>query len=577
MANQKTRFNWRFGATAVVVVGIVVFLNALLGSMDLGRFDLTDDKVYTVSPAAERVLGELRVPVQVKLYITNAKEMPSGLQTLERDVSDKLREFEVISDGNLQFTVVDPSESDEIAELAASKGIRPFQVQSVERDAMGIKLVYSAMEISYLDKDPEILPQILPQSLATLEYDVCSAVSRLTRDMDPVVAVYASRPQIDPQLMQMYLQMGQAPPEPPEVFGGVTQILQGQSYQVRPIEITASSPIPEEASTLVILTPRNLNDRQRYEINKFVQMGGNVILAVQNYEFQYTPSRQGGFNFTPQRIQSGADALLDGWGLAVSDGVLMDNNNEVLGIPSQRNIGGLRVQVSEPVQAPMHIKVTQDQLNENTSITNGLSDLLYIWGTRLEIDHDEMADNGLEPVPLFSSSGDVWEVDWSAGPLAPSHLISDPDSDLQREPLAVLVRGQIPNVYPTGNKPEWPGAPADSAATGPEPVDEFVPVDASIVVLGASKMFEDSFLQMVPSNSLLLLNAVDALTLGEDIIEIRARTVAQRTIEPLDDKARLGWRLFTVALVPLLVAAFGVFRHFNRRREEAAFLAAQRA
>jgi len=576
MASQKTTFNLRFGVTAVAIAGIVVFLNAIVGGVDLGRFDLTDDKIYTVSPAAERVLGELRVPVQVKLYITDKDEMPTGLQTLERDVVDKLREFEVISGGNLQFTVVDPSKDDELAEQVATKGIRPFQVQSVEKDAMGIKLVYSAMEISYLDKDPEILPQVLPQSLDTLEYDVCSAVSRLTRDMDPVVAVFASKPQIDPQLMQMYLQMGQTPPEPPEVFGGVTQVLQGQSYDVRPIQITEESPIPEEASTLVILSPRALNDRQRYEINKFVQMGGNVIVGVQNYEFQYSPARQGGFNFTPQQIETGMDPLLDGWGVEVSDGVLMDNNSEVLGIPSERNLGGLRVQVNEPVMAPMHIKVTQDQMNEDMSITNGLSDLLYLWGTRLEIDYEELAENELVPVPLFTTSGDVWEADWTAGPLANSQLISDPDSELSREPLAVLLRGNIPNVYPTGTVPEWPGGAAnDSLATGPQPVDEFVDVESSVVVIGDGKMFEDSFMQMVPSNSLLLLNAVDALTLGDDIIQIRARTMTLRTIEPLSAEAILGWRFFAAGLVPLLIAGYGIFRHLSRRREEAAFLAAQ--
>ncbi len=578
MASQKTNFNVRFTVTAVVVVGIIVFLNALVGTVDTARFDLTDDQIYTVSPAAKRVLGELKVPVQVKLYMTDKDEMPTGLQTLERDLVDKLSEFAVISDGNVEYSVVDPSEDEELKEKIANKGIRPFQVQTVERDAMGIKLVYSAMEISYLDKDPEVLPQILPQSLETFEYDVCAAISRLTRDMDPVVAVYASKQQIDPQMMQMYLQMGQQPPEPPEVYGNAMELLRGQAYDVRRVQITEDSPIPEEASTLVLLAPRSLNERQIYEINRFVQMGGSVIVAVQNYEFQYAPSRQGGFTFTPQPVNPGIEPLLDGWGVTVSDAVLMDSNMEVLGIPSTRNVGGFRMQVSEPVQAPMHIKVTQDQFVADTSITNGVGDLLYLWGSRLEIDHERLAEAGIEPITLFTTSGDTWEIDWEAGPLTQSSLISDPDSDLSREPLAVLMRGEIPNVYPTGNKPQWPGgAASDTTDAGPEPVEEFVPVESSLVVLGDAKMFEDSFLQMVPGNSMLLLNAVDALTLGDDIIEIRARTMTQRTIEPLSDQAKLGWRFFAVGLVPLAVAAYGIFRSVRRRREEAAFLAAQRA
>src|SRR5690606_4337150 len=99
LTNKRT-FVARFTVLALVLAGVVVMLNAVVGGADLGRFDLTDDKIYTVSDAAASVLGELRVPVQVKLYMTRKDQMPTGLQTLERDIVDKLREFQVISRGN---------------------------------------------------------------------------------------------------------------------------------------------------------------------------------------------------------------------------------------------------------------------------------------------------------------------------------------------------------------------------------------------------------------------------------------------------------------------------------------------
>lgn len=568
----KKSFVARFTVLALVLAAIVVLLNAVAGSADLGRFDLTDDRIYTVSDAAASVLSELKVPVQVKLYMTRKDEMPTGLQTLERDVVDKLREFQVISGGNVQFTVIDPSEDESLKERIAEKNIRPFQVQSIERDAMGIKLVYAAMEILYLDKDPEVLPQVLPQSLDTFEYDVCSAIIKLTRDMDPVVAVHASKQRMDPQLMQLYMQMGQQPPPPQDLFGNVTQLLQSQSYEVRVTEITEESPIPEEAATLVILAPRDLTERQRYEINRFAQRGGNVVVATQKYEFNYTPSRQGGFSFTASPLESGIDPLLEAWGVRVSDDILMDANHEVLAVPSQRNVGGLRLQTSEPVQAPMQIGVTADQMVEGTSIANGLSQLLYLWGSRLELVEETLAEAGLQHGVLFTTSSDVWEVPYTPGPLPMSSLISDPDSELSREPLAVLVRGELPNAFAEGTVPSWSGAP-DSVVT---PVEDFVPVESSLVVVGCAKMFEDSFLTMVAGNALLLLNAVDALTLGDEIISIRARTMSQRTIDPLSDGAKLAYRFFVLAFVPLVVIAVGVFRWVRRRREEAVFLAAQR-
>jgi ABC-type uncharacterized transport system involved in gliding motility auxiliary subunit len=574
MVNRRLNFGLRFGIVAVLLAAVVVLANAVFGGLSPLRIDLTEDGLYTVSPAARRILSELEVPVQVKFYVTERSGLPPELQTLERDVVDKLEEFSVISGGRLGFSVVDPSKDDELAEKIAAKGIRPFQVQTIDRDAMGIKLVYSALEISYLDRDPEILPQILPQSLATLEYDLATAVSRLTRDIDPVVAVFAARPQLDPQMVQLYMQMGQAPPEPPEVFNLVNQVLQSQAYQVRPVQITAESPIPEDATTLVVLSPKSLEERQLYEINRFVQRGGKLIIGTQNYEFNYTSAQQGGFNYTPMPQTSNLDALLEAWGLSVSDGILMDANPEVLAIPTERNLGGLRVQVNEPVQVPTQIKVTADQLNEDTSIANGLGSLLFLWGSRLEIDEEMLAEAGVETEVLFTSSNEAWEANFVPGPLAPIAMIQNPDTMVGEAPLAVLLRGQIPNAYAEGTVPAWSGTP-DSLRTE-EPVEEFTPVESAVVVVGASKMFEDSFLQMVPGNGMLLLNAVDALTLGDDLIEIRAKVTTQRSLRPLGDNTRLLIKIVVVGLVPLAIAAFGILRQLRRRREEARFLDAQR-
>ncbi len=49
--------------------------------MSLGRFDLTEDKIYTISDASKRILSELDTPVQVKIYITPKDKMPTGMTT----------------------------------------------------------------------------------------------------------------------------------------------------------------------------------------------------------------------------------------------------------------------------------------------------------------------------------------------------------------------------------------------------------------------------------------------------------------------------------------------------------------
>ena len=79
---------------------------------------------------------------------------------------------------------------------------------------MGIKLIWSAMTIAYKDKPEEVLPQVLPQSLASLEQDIIGPVYRLTRDKAPKVAVFGPKKEVDQQMAMMYLQQGMQPPAP---------------------------------------------------------------------------------------------------------------------------------------------------------------------------------------------------------------------------------------------------------------------------------------------------------------------------------------------------------------------------
>jgi len=72
-------------------------------------------------------------------------------------------------------------------------------------------------------------------------------------------------------------------------------------------------------------------------------------------------------------------------------------------------------------------------------------------------------------------------------------------------------------------------------------------------------------------NPLLLLNAVDALAYGEDLISIRAKIVSQRTIRVAGDSEKLFYRVFAVVLMPVLLVAYGIFRAGVRRKDAALY------
>ncbi|MBM4116855.1 hypothetical protein FJ251_03805 [bacterium] len=565
---KRLNFRLGFGLAALLLIGVAVVVNSLLGDLRGSRLDLTEDRLFTLSESGQKILGGLAVPVQVKFYVTRVDKMPTGLKTLERDVSDKLRDYADASDGMLQFGVHDPSDDEEMQQLLQSKGVRPFQVQSVDKDEIGVKLIYSAITLAYKDKPEELLPQVLPQSLSTLEYELVSRVYRLTQEKRPVVALFAPRPQLDPQMAAMYMQMGMQIPELPDTWESVQQLLSEEHYDVRRIELTQDSPIPPDADALLVLGPANLDARQAWEIGRALHEGVGAVIAVQNHEYDYQSDPRGGFRIAAQQRASGLEELLKEYGLAVRQEMLFDNECEVISIPSTRSVMGMRLQTAEPVRAPMQIAVRGEQINRELEMTNRIETLFYLWGTDLAKDPARLAGLNLGSRTLFSTSQNSWRKAFSGAPLVQADVTMQGQKLEPTLPLAFLVDGQFP--APAGARPAWPAA-GDSAAAA-EPPASLKAAPSQLVLTGCGKLFEQPFIQ-AGQNAMLLLNAVDALALEGDLIGIRSKLITERSIKPLAAGQKLAYRIFTVGLVPLLFAFYGILRLVMRRKETAAYQA----
>ena len=111
-------------------------------------------------------------------------------------------------------------------------------------------------------------------------------------------------------------------------------------------------------------------------------------------------------------------------------------------------------------------------------------------------------------------------------------------------------------------------APVADETEAPEAGPEPPPEPGRLLVFGCAKMFEEMLLQQ-PAHGLLLLNAVDALSLGDDLIRIRSKQYDRRTFGEVSDGRKLTFRLLNVALVPVLVIVFWIVRRVAPTRSAA--------
>ncbi len=576
MSSKRRNFRLTFAAAAVLLTAACFLLVSVTGNLRGARVDLTDDGLFTMSPAAVRILQGLQVPVQVKLYITPSDKMPTQLRSLERDLTERMANFEQVSRGMIEFSVFNPQDDEAMQQALTAKGISPFQVQSVDKDEIGVKLVWSAMTIAYKDKPEEIIPRLLPASLETIEQDVIGPVFRLTRERTPRVAVFAPKKDLDPQLAMMYLQQGMQPPAPEDQFTRIGDLLEQGHYETVRTDLTEQSPMPDDVDLLVVMAMAPVNERQAWEINRALRGGTPVIMAVQAHEYGYSPAPNGGWTISGQSLDTGLEPMLAALGVTVDEEHFMDEAMETIDLPREVNLGGLRMQTREPVRLPVQIRVTEAQMLQESPIVQRIGSLFYLWGTPVTVDAGVLSSSGLAATNLIESSDRCWTADWNEGPVAGAVFQAGSHTFEGPRPLAVLLEGTFPDAWAGKDVPAWPAdpeaaeAPAAGAA-GPEPTP--APVEARpsrLFVVGSAKMFDNNIIA-APQNALLLLNAIDELAGNGELLSIRAKTLTQRVIRPVTDSEKLAWRLVVVFLVPALLAVFGLVRAAGRRRDAARY------
>jgi ABC-type uncharacterized transport system involved in gliding motility auxiliary subunit len=122
--NGKTK-----GLVALVLIAAVIAsVNLILSSLPL-RVDMTAEKLYTLSDGSKAVLGKLEEDVTLKFYFSaSSAEMPMALKTYAAQVKNLLEEYELAGNGRIVLESYDPKPDSDAEEWAQRYGVEPQNV-----------------------------------------------------------------------------------------------------------------------------------------------------------------------------------------------------------------------------------------------------------------------------------------------------------------------------------------------------------------------------------------------------------------------------------------------------------------
>jgi ABC-type uncharacterized transport system involved in gliding motility auxiliary subunit len=365
------------------------------------------------------------------------------------------------------------------------------------------------------------------------------------------------------EMAKLYAQLGQPyRAEEQNDFKKAEEVLrQMGDYEVtrlRSNSFDEKKPLPMDADVVLVFAPAPLDPKRMAEVQQFMVSGKPVVMAVQRNGFGYRPTNYG-ISVNNKPVDPGIDALLAPIGVNVSNQLVMDEQMETLNMNAGQSRGPFAVR--SPVKLPTHVLVTAEQFNQDLSITSGLGNLIYLWGSPITVDKAKADAASTQVTELFSSSTKSWLTEIKEGPLARTDIEPQAGGSSM---LAAMIEFNLPSSG--AQKPEGM-SPEDWAKQAAAKVGE----RNRMVLFGNAEIFKDALVSS-PNHMTLLLNSVGAMTQGEELISIRTKQPIDRSIAKLEG-SKAFYRVMVIGGGPGVVIGIGLFSLMNRRRRREEWLA----
>jgi ABC-2 type transport system permease protein len=555
------------------------------------EYDITRSikKVLYGFQSVDNLFASLKNPVKFIGYISDQSKLPGGLAEFSGVVKKVLEELQKSSEGKFEFSFQDPNaEGGKLAkEIGENYGFRAIPLNFLDPSA-GSFYFYMI-----LLGDNKIIQVPIPEN-ATEEGARKTIVGGLKR--------------FSPGFLRNVGLV--TPPAPPpqnpymRQFGGDRgkrfQLLQqklGENHTVRTLDLQ-SGIVPEDIDMLMLVAPKDLNEKQLFAVDQFLMKGGTVLVATAPYSIERSPQ---GIDAAFQT--SGLEDWLKLYGIELQKRLILDPQNEAYPVPRRRPLGGFTVEEIQLLPYPHFVDVRGSGMNEESTVTAGIPQVTINWPSPLMVDPEVNKERNV--VKLLESSSRSWST--------PSTTVQ-PNLDLypgigfpqdgeeQAYQIAAVIEGTFESYFKDKKSPLAQEPKADETDEGSKSEEsqeggadkeeekekeiqrgiiDKSPESSRIFVIASNEFLEDQTLRVSSItgsdrflNSIRLIeNAIDWALEDRALLSIRSRGHFSRTLVPMTDAKRAFWESLNYALVLFGLAIVYLGYRIGRSRQEARYKA----
>ena len=534
-------------ARITLFIGILVGINVIAAFMFF-RWDLTQEKRYTISDATKKLLQNLDHQVVIKVYLTG--DFPAGFERLERAIQETLESFVDEGGSNVAYHFIEPTDP-KLQEKLIEKGLIPTNLFANEEGKRTERLVFPGAVLVYEGKEYPVQllkgnksatpEQQLNQSYEGVEFELASAIRRLAQKDRKRIGILVGHTKV-----------------PPPRFSDFLANLQ-QNYD---LYFDVQNPENWDKGDLLIISKPDtpFNEDEKFRLDQFVMRGGKLLLFADGARVD-SVSLEGTF---AQPLDVNLDDLLFKYGCRINQNLIKDLSCAMIPL----NVGNMG---DKPQIKPMPWRFFPliNNFGKHPIVRN--LDALY---ARFPSSIDTIQVEGIKKTPLLLSSR-YTQLRKAPVLVGYNEARQQPDPreyNAGEKPIAMLLEGSFSSLY---NNRLLPNDPRMKSFVGKsKPTQIIVVSDGDLIVndidykrdaplpLGYDRLSGNTF-----ANRDFALYAVDYLADSEGLITARNKQVTLRPLDKLRLKEeRTQWQLLNLLGPLVLIGLIGAAWQWNRKR-----------
>ena len=397
---------FRAGMTLLVISLLFLAFNLVWApKLPTVRWDFSEEKIHTLSPAAQQLLLSLESPLDLYYFNTlNAPQKSQALERYGRRVEDVLKAFEKAANGLINLHIINPAPFSEDAYKASLFGLDDTQGFL---GLIGTRAGQGAQRIEAFRPEHESL----------LEYEISHLIYKLGH----------------PERATIGLLSGLA------LDKSASELLGLIREQFNVVELAANiAQVPSSIATLIVVQPHALPERALYAIEQSVLKGTQLMMFLD-------PVSEMGADAVPANARM--EGLLNAWGIQMpADKLLVDNlyaSSATPGPGMPRVLHPARLHLPSQAMTPTDVSAW------------GLDAVMVSSSGALSL--APKSRSLLTPLLLSSRQSALLDAKRFGSATTFDSLIDETATSGQRHVIAARVEGPAYSAFPDGLKGQPPG------------------------------------------------------------------------------------------------------------------------